>query len=452
MKDPASTEPMLASGGSVSAIAQATPHLHYKNVYKRKTLRAAWRIVHSNGVSSKNEETRRQIAEFSVGIESHLERLYRQLKNERFKFPLAEGVLIAKKGKKPRPIVRSPIPTRIVQRAILEVLQADPVLEPYYKNPASFGGIKGKHLGVRGAMRAVYAAIRPTNGAKYFIRSDINSFFTKIPRMTVLDKICAVIPDPKFHDIVRKATHVELDNLASLGTSADRFPSYEIGVAQGCCLSPLLGNILLERFDRELNGRNIICIRYIDDFIVLGPTEAKVEAAFRNGLRLLAEHDLTAYDPIAGSDKAEMGEVKHGFEFLGCEVRPGMIGPARKSRQRIIEAVKATLDRSQRLMENPRAMMEEDLGAVATLEDANNILQGWGNQYAFCNDREVFKMLDTKVNGMIEAYWRAVVRRYAKFAEKKDMENARHLLGVHLLGDSKFDPIVDPLSSESCRS
>ncbi len=181
----------------------------------------------------------------------------------------AEGLLIPRKGKKPRPLVKSPIPNRIVQRAILEVLQSVLVLESYYKNSTSFGGIKGRKLGVPGAVRAVYESIQ-SGVAKYYIRSDVDSFFTRIPRSVVLENIGLIIPDKKFKNILEKATHVELDNLAKLGLSASYFPSYEIGVAQGCCLSPLLGNILLEDFDRKLNGRDITCIRYIDDFLILG--------------------------------------------------------------------------------------------------------------------------------------------------------------------------------------
>lgn len=441
----ASAEPKLASGGSASAIPTGKSDSHYKKVYSRSTLRNAWRAVYSSGISSEKEETNRQVAEFSRDIENHLERIYRHLLKGKFKFLPALGVLIPRKGKKPRPIVKSPIPDRIVQRAVLEVLQSNPAIEPYYRNPASFGGIKGKGLGVPGAIRAVYKAIQ-SDRVEFYIKSDIDSFFRNIPRSVVLAKISSVIPDSKFQCLLEKATHVELDNLASIGAAAKLFPSYEIGVAQGCCLSPLLGNILLDRFDRELNGRAITCIRYIDDFIILGSASSKVEAAFRSALRLLAEHGLTAYDPKLVSDKASMGEIRHGFEFLGCNIRPGMISPGSRPRQRIIDAVKSALDKSQRLMDDPQELMQADLGAVATLEDVNNILLGWGNQYAFCNDREVLKMLDLKVNGLIENYWKAITGRYARFAAEKNLESSRRLLGVHLLKDSKFEPIVDPLA------
>lgn len=439
----ASTEPRFASGGSVSA-TPVDVFGHYKKIYSRKTLRAAWRVVYANGIASEKEETKRLVKEFSVGIETHLERLYRQLSKDRFKFMPAEGILIPRKGKTPRPLVKSPIPNRIVQRAILEVLQSAPAIERFYKNPSSFGGIKGRCLGVPGAVRAVYEAI--TSGlAKYYIRSDIASFFTKIPRKIVLEKISLVIPDKKFQTILEKATDVELANLARLGAAATLFPSYEVGVAQGCCLSPLLGNILLEDFDQSLNGRGITCIRYIDDFIILGSEVGKVEAAFKSSLQILARYGLAAYDPRVDKDKADAGEVRRGMEFLGCSIRPGMISPTRKSRQRIIAAVKLALDKSLLLMDDPGRLWEAGLGAVDSLADVSHMLQGWGNQYAFCNDREVLKAVDFEVNGHIENYWRAVTRRYSKLIFDRNMISSRRLLGVHLLTDSKFDPIADPL-------
>lgn len=330
----ASAEPKLASGGSDPAISAG---LYYKKVCSRKTLRRAWRVVHSNGISSDKEETRRLVKEFNISIETHLDRIYRQLFKSKFRFPPSEGIPIPRKGKKPRPLVKSPIESRIVQRAILEVLQSAPELDPYYKNSTSFGGIKGEGLGVPGAVKTVYEMIAA--GAKYYVRSDIDSFFTKIPRKIVLAKISAAISDHKFECLLEKATDVELENLSRLGSSASLFPSYEIGVAQGCCLSPLLGNILLEDFDRELNGRGIACIRYIDDFIVLGPNKRKVVAAFESGLRILARHGLTAYDPNLSTDKSSMGEIRHGFEFLGCSIRPGMISPAGKSRRRVVSII-----------------------------------------------------------------------------------------------------------------
>ena len=48
------------------------------------------------------------------------------------------------------------------------------------------------------------------------------------------------------------------------------FPNETIGVAQGSALSALAGNIALREFDAEMNSRGLVCVRYIDDFMLLG--------------------------------------------------------------------------------------------------------------------------------------------------------------------------------------
>ena len=77
------------------------------------------------------------------------------------------------------------------------------------------------------------------------------------------------------------------------------------------------GKHLLEDFDRKLNGRGITCIRYIDDFLILGSDIRKVKAAFKSGLSILSHYGLTAYDPKLAEGKADQGEVWLGLEFLG---------------------------------------------------------------------------------------------------------------------------------------
>src|SRR5207247_4654967 len=159
---------------------------------------------------------------------------------------------------------------------------------------------------------------------------------------------------------LERATATELDNLATLGEKCDLFPLHEVGVAQGCCLSPLIGNILLEEFDKEMNGRGIVCVRYIDDFLILGPRENKVVAAFKSAQRLLSKYGLNAYDPITNKEKAEIGEVKRGFQFLGCEIIPGLITPSAKARQRFMGSLTSIVQKSKWVMESPREVARSE--------------------------------------------------------------------------------------------
>lgn len=412
----------------------------YSKARMRRGIFNAWRRVHENGITSKSEETRKDVVLFSEDADTHINRIVRQLKEERFKFPPARGIAIKRVGKRSRPIVSSPIPSRIVQRRILDVLQDMPAIQRYYKVSTSFGGIKSR--GVRDALDAAYKDVM--GGATHYIRSDIQEFFTKIPRGVVISKIEDVVDDKKFIDLLTQATTTELENLAALGEDADRFPIYDIGVAQGCCLSPLLGNILLSDFDAKMNGRGILCLRYIDDFIILGKSPSSVAKAFKSAQHLLGQYGLTAYDPADASDKAKMGPIKNGFEFLGCEIRPGIIRPNKKARNRLLESIDMVFKKSVDLMSNPMRIYDEKRSVIQTLNEANNVIKGWGNQYSFCNDIQSMNQLDEQIDERISGY----LARYGKARNKlsgiKQKDNRRRLIGVHLLTDSKHDPIIKP--------
>lgn len=409
----------------------------YRSVRSRKRLSQAWRKVNENGRISRSPQTRRDVAAFSNDADSNLERIYRSLLNHRFTFAPARGILIDRPGKKPRPLVVSPIPSRIVQRSILDVLQSQAEIQNYIKTPTSFGGIE--HLGVRHAIESAYKAMN--SGATYFIRTDIKSFFTRIPRDGVLERIAEVIKDDSFNKLLKEAVRTELSNLEELKKAADFFPLYEIGVAQGCCLSPLFGNILLYDFDKQMNQGQITCLRYIDDLILIGPDQKTVRAAFREGTKKLAEYGLEVYDPAKDKDKSEEGYGRNGFEFLGCNIVPGLINPNKKSRERLLSSIRDLFDKSIRSMSIPSQACQDRTSFADTLVMVSGILKGWGDHYAFCNNKDMMAMLDAKINEELSFYCNRY-EQMKKLLGRKDRLNERRLMGVRLLTDSRQDPIL----------
>lgn len=411
----------------------------YDKTRKNRSLYNAWRVVHSNGVTSKSDTTRKLINEFSENANTHLSRIERQLREKRFRFLPSEGILKTKPGKSSkRPIVLAPIENRIVQRAILDTLQTHPPLKKYFTVTTSFGGIKDR--GVSDALRAVYTSIQ--TGAKYFIRSDIESFFTRIPKSTITHIIKGTTTDNDFLELFEKAIQVELSNLDELGKNKDAFPIYDIGVAQGSSLSPLLGNILLSEFDKVMNERDITSIRYIDDFIILAPSQKAVSAAFKRAQNLINKHGLNAYDPIENKDKAEAGRTSTIFSFLGCDIRPGMIRPNRKSQKRLLTNLDELFSKSLALMGTPEILIRKHRTVTETLNSVSNIMRGWGNQYSYCNDYKLMEVLDQKVNKKIASYLFSYAKWKDHFEKNEQQINRRRLLGVHLLTDSKKDPII----------
>ncbi|MES9850926.1 MAG: reverse transcriptase domain-containing protein [Candidatus Thiodiazotropha sp. L084R] len=411
----------------------------YDKVRTQRALEKAWRVVRANGIISKSETTRREVNEFDVQSHKHINRIYRQLLENRFEFQPSEGILHQKPGKaSKRPIVKSPIENRIVQRSTLDTLQSHPPLEKYFKTETSFGGIKNRS--VSDAIRRTYETIQ--SGAEYYIRSDIQSFFTKIPKPTVISIIQSVTNDSTFIDLLVKAVNVELLNMEQLGTDIDNFPIYELGVAQGSCLSPLLGNILLYEFDKKMNKGDITCFRYIDDFIILAPNKKAINASFKRATRLLNEHGLTAYSPKEDSDKAEVGKSKSGFSFLGCDIRPGIIRPNKKSQKRLLTNIDTVFTKSTSLMSNPELLAKKHITVTETLNNVSNIMKGWGNQYSYCNDINLLNNIDKIVDEKISTYLTSYSRYRNNFKQSGKLLSRRRLLGVHLLSDSKRKPII----------
>lgn len=400
----------------------------YKSVRSRRVLHAAWRKVRSNGLQSTSLDTRLAIQAFDEQSVRGLERIERQLLRKSFTFAPQTGIAIQRSGKAPRPIVIAAVENRIVQRAILDIIQAQPQFSEIRDMPNSFGGIVGR--GTRDAIECALQAIK--GGATHFIRSDIQGFFNDIPRGRALEYFTLTISDSEFLALLDRATTTELANLGDLGDDSRFFPTRDRGVAQGSALSPLLGNVLLREFDRLLNSRGIVCLRFIDDFIILGRRESHVQKAFQSGLRHLGQFGLSAYDPAIDPSKAEMGKTCDGFEFLGCTVRPDGASPSAKSCDALLGKIDRELTLGRRAMQrtvNQRARQQR--GLVQTLTNVDLIIRGWYHAFSFCSKKARLVELDQIIGARIGRF-----RSFAKrISEAADAATKQRVLGVRLLGD-----------------
>ncbi len=170
----------------------------------------------------------------------------------------------------------------------------------------------------------------------------------------------------------------------ALGDDRKYFPTEDYGLAQGSCLSPLLCNLALARFDGQMNRMGCRCIRFVDDFVLFASDRRRAHAAFRAGQQELSTLGLSAY-AAGSSDKAEEGSTKTDtLSFLGCQIQRDVIRPTRANCKILLNKVEGAL-----------ADNRVPLGQAIT--DANRLLVGWGNSFGFCNDEQVFKNLDREV-------------------------------------------------------
>jgi RNA-directed DNA polymerase len=394
-----------------------------------RNLRHAWALIQAKGRHSKSRTTKAEIAAFSDDSDRGLDRIRRALAAGTFRFAPATGVLARKSSGKRRPLVISPIPNRIVQRALLDVIQQIPLIASFLKTGNNFGGIEGS--GVPQAAQQAYYASREYG---FFIRTDIKNFFVNIPRDKALQKITEASGDDEFNHLLQQATTTELDNLVSLGRHAEMFPLEGKGVAQGCSLSPLLANLLLQEFDTQMNGRGIRCLRYIDDFILFAANRSKAVAALASARRLLSALNLDCYDP-GSSDKAECGSCKDGFTFLGCEIRPDRVRPARKNQLALYQKIKAALNQAIYRIKAPPGAPPRGSTYSEAVSEASEIIRGWGNTYFFCTDDNLFASMDQNISDLFAQFDNKYMRAFAESGKA----GIRDMLGVFRLTDCRRD-------------
>ncbi len=403
------------------------------------TLLHAWEAIRRNGETSKSRKTREETRKFQADLPSKLRSIQEQLRNLPYKFARQIGATPEKaKGKGKRPLVIAPIADRIVQRAILDVLQdADELtaVQHVIATPTSIGGIRGR--GVEDAIAIIERAYSEGN-AIHVAGSDISGFFTRINQAGVVQFIKEQTDDEEFVELFASALRVDLANADDM-TPEERnlFPSDGTGVAQGCPLSAFAGNVALREFDERMNGRGIICVRYIDDFILLGRHQKDVLKAFESAGEYLAKLKMSIYKPENRPDKAFSGPIGGQFEFLGYQLIPGTYPPTEKNQKSIIEAVQKEFEhgRAQILRSFDAKQQGRPLQVFAqTLVSVDALLRAWNGSFRASRCVTTAKKIDETINGLISDF----IAFYRDRTSNKDIISKRRALGVHVLADEIY--------------
>lgn len=405
----------------------------YKHIYRMDTLYAAWRKVRSSSVASSSERIRNEAKDFEARIPGSLREIQRALSRKEFVFAPQTGVAKTKASGKSRPIVLAPIPNRIVQRALLDTLHLKvKYVQQVFAVPTSYGGIPNKRVSL--AIQAAKASMQA--GDKYHIRSDIPDFFTKIKKPRVVELIAGHVKCSDTMRLFEDALQTDLGNLDALRRQRieELFPIGVQGVAQGSPLSPLVANIYLHEFDLKMNSNGITCLRYIDDFLLLGQDSHTVDSAFRLARKELNALSLDAYCPSSAPEKATRGPTTKGVDFLGCTITPGLVQPSRKTRSKFRERVRSELEVSIRMMKaGAKEGITNSLGTYSgALQNLDRVILGWGKAFSFCHTSAQWAhSIDKDISEALKQF----ERETAQLLSTSDQAAQRRIRGVRLLAE-----------------
>lgn len=412
----------------------------FEEVRSEQNIFSAWRHVKRSALTSGNADIRGKASEFEHAHQRHLKRIIGQLRTGKLSFDPVEGVLQDKRkrlaaGKDPRPIAISTIQNRVVQRAILQVLQPrqarnlrDPDtryetvrddrlgrINDVNRSEYGVGGLIYPHGGVRPAIEKIMTAM--DDGAKFYFQSDIQAFFTKILTNKVVDFIRSETGDEAFVGLFAKALEVHLGNEDELVGYTHLFPKGGIGVAQGSSLSAFAGNVLLYDMDQQLNTMGVTAVRYIDDILMVGADVDSIEVAKAYAEKTLTDFGFGLYTPADGADKAAQGECSKSINFLGCTLQPKRCVPSKKSIKNMRDGVQETLAYSKAAIRDALAKgtpLNSKHSQSATLDSLGKRIYGWQKSFAFCNQRQPFEHLDDYVAKQVADYHGIIVRQLGK--------------------------------------
>ena len=177
-------------------------------------------------------------------------------------------------------------------------------------------------------------------------------------------------------------------------------------------VSPLLSNILLTPFDREMRRRGYQLTRYADDWAVTCRSRHEAEAALRCAQKFLATLGVQL-----NRRKTRIVHVRHGFAFLGYTIKRGQRAfylPAAQDhgRRRDVGALRVSAQKSIDRFKDQSAGRRSAASRFDTAElirDLNPVIRGWGEYYKRAHVRRLFNQLDRWV---VRRVWSHRYRRW----------------------------------------
>jgi RNA-directed DNA polymerase len=269
--------------------------LSYERLYK-----GFLKVKRSKGTAGVDGQS---IDKFSENLEGNFAVLEKELRGKTYKPLPVRRVEIPKPGGGKRLIGIPAVRDRVVQQALLEILE--PIFDPDF-HPSSYGYRPG-----RSAHQAIVKAmlfIRDYD-LDWVVDMDISKCFDTLDHELIIKAFRSRITDGSILRLIR----MFLESGVMIG---ENWQATEVGSPQGGVISPLICNVYLDHFDQFMKSRKHRIVRYADDILILSQSRSgALNAQKRATLVLEKELKLTV-----NRQKSHIVHSDEGVKFLGVVI------------------------------------------------------------------------------------------------------------------------------------
>lgn len=358
-------------------------------ILSQKNLQEAMKRVKSNkGASGIDKMSVEEIDEY---FSKHIEEIKTSIWEKKYRPRAVKRVYIPKPNGKKRPLGIPVVVDRVIQQAVAQVF-SELYDECFSEHSYGFRPNRSAHQ----AMEEVLFYLN--EGCEWVIDLDIEKYFDTVNH----DKLISILREKVKDDVT---LHLVRSFLRAGIMEDGIIHRNEEGVPQGGPLSPILSNIYLDRFDKELESRGLRFVRYADDCNIFVKSEMSANRVMKSvsswlERKLFLKVNMTKTKVVRPSNSSFLGftfwKNKDGWKSM----------PTYDRKQKICKKIKEVLCRKK----------ASALPLSTVFTKVNQIVRGWINYFRIGSMKTFLKefgeWLRHKIRVIILKQWKKPKRIY----------------------------------------